>query len=301
MSQLLGALQEHLDNPDVSEIMLVDGGQIWLEDSSGIHTANVLTPEQVSHCVEQICRASGRRIDLLSPILDAQLSDGSRACVVLAPISVGGTTISIRKFPKRILPLAAFGPVASTDILKQFIQERLNVVISGGTSSGKTSLLSATSSHFHASDRLVVVEDTSELRFNNSHVVRLQTRPANSEGAGEISLQQLVRASLRLRPDRLIVGEVRGAEAIDMLLALTSGHRGSWATIHATSAMDTVRRLASIMIRDSPQWSQRQAYDLASHAIDAVVHIQRLPNGRRSVSEIIRLHNGLPSSVYLGQ
>jgi pilus assembly protein CpaF len=301
MSQLLGALQEHLDNPDVSEIMLVDGGQIWLEDSSGIHNANVLTPEQVSLCVEQICRASGRRIDLLSPILDAQLGDGSRACVVLPPISVGGTTISIRKFPKRILPLAAFGPVSCTEVVKQLIHERLNVVVSGATSSGKTSLLSAASSHFHASDRLVVVEDTSELRFNNSHVVRLQTRPANSEGAGEISLQQLVRASLRLRPDRLIVGEVRGAEAIDMLLALTSGHRGSWATVHATSAMDTVRRLASIMIRDSPQWSQRQAYDLASHAIDAVVHIQRLPNGRRSVSEIIRLHNGLPSSVYRGQ
>jgi len=301
MTQQLGALQEHLDNPDVSEIMLVDGGQVWLEDSGGIHTANVLTPEQVSHCVEQVCRASGRRIDLLSPILDAQLSDGSRACVVLPPISVGGTTISIRKFPKRILPLAAFGPVPCTEIVKQLIQERLNVVVSGATSSGKTSLLSAASSHFHASERLVVVEDTSELRFNNSHVVRLQTRPANSEGMGEISLQQLVRASLRLRPDRLIVGEVRGAEAIDMLLALTSGHRGSWATVHATSAMDTVRRLASIMIRDSPQWSQRQAYDLASHAIDAIVHIQRLPNGRRSISEIVRLHEGLPSSVYRGQ
>jgi pilus assembly protein CpaF len=301
MTQQLGALQEHLDNPDVSEIMLVDGGQVWLEDSGGIHTANVLTPEQVSHCVEQVCRASGRRIDLLSPILDAQLSDGSRACVVLPPISVGGTTISIRKFPKRILPLAAFGPVPCTEIVKQLIQERLNVVVSGATSSGKTSLLSAASSHFHASERLVVVEDTSELRFNNSHVVRLQTRPTNSEGMGEISLQQLVRASLRLRPDRLIVGEVRGAEAIDMLLALTSGHRGSWATVHATSAMDTVRRLASIMIRDSPQWSQRQAYDLASHAIDAIVHIQRLPNGRRSISEIVRLHEGLPSSVYRGQ
>lgn len=298
MSHLLGALEEHLANPEVSEVMVVDGGQVWLEDTNGIHPAAVLTHSQVSHCVEQICRASGRRIDLLSPILDAQLSDGSRACVVLAPISIGGTTISIRKFPKRILPLAAFGPASCTDIVKQLINDRLNVVVSGATSSGKTSLLSAASSHFHASERLVVVEDTSELRFHNSHVVRLQTRPANAEGVGEISLQQLVRTSLRLRPDRLIVGEVRGAEAIDMLLALTSGHRGSWATVHATSAMDTMQRLATIMIRDSPQWSQRQAYDLASHAIDAIVHIQRQPNGRRSVSEIVRLNNGQPSSVY---
>ena len=298
MTHLLGALEEHLANPEVSEVMVVDGGQVWLEDINGIHPADVLTHEQVSHCVEQICRASGRRVDLLSPILDAQLSDGSRACVVLAPISIGGTTISIRKFPKRILPLAAFGPPPCTDIVKQLIHDRLNVVVSGATSSGKTSLLSAASSHFHASERLVVVEDTSELRFHNSHVVRLQTRPANAEGVGEISLQQLVRTSLRLRPDRLIVGEVRGAEAIDMLLALTSGHRGSWATVHATSAMNTVQRLATIMIRDSPQWSQRQAYDLASHAVDAIVHIQRQPNGRRSVSEIVRFNNGLPSSVY---
>jgi pilus assembly protein CpaF len=298
MTHLLGALEEHLANPEVSEVMVVDGGQVWLEDINGIHPADVLTHEQVSHCVEQICRASGRRVDLLSPILDAQLSDGSRACVVLAPISIGGTTISIRKFPKRILPLAAFGPALCMDIVKQLIHDRLNVVVSGATSSGKTSLLSAASSHFHPSERLVVVEDTSELRFNNSHVVRLQTRPANAEGVGEISLQQLVRTSLRLRPDRLIVGEVRGAEAIDMLLALTSGHRGSWATVHATSAMNTVQRLATIMIRDSPQWSQRQAYDLASHAVDAIVHIQRQPNGRRSVSEIVRFNDGLPNSVY---
>lgn len=298
MSQSLGAIQKHLDNPEITEIMLVDGGQLWLEDSDGIHHAGVLTPEELSHCVEQISRASGRRVDLLAPILDAQLHDGSRACVVLPPISIGGTSISIRKFPKRILPLAAFGPALCTDILKQLIRERLNVVVSGATSSGKTSLLSAVSTHFLPSERLVVVEDTSELRFNNSHVVRLQTRPANSEGLGSITMQQLVRTSLRLRPDRLIVGEVRGAEAIDMLLALTSGHRGSWATVHATSAIDTVRRLATIMIRDSPQWSQEQAFDLAAHAVDAIVHIERHSNGRRSVSEIVRMNNGLPTSLY---
>ena len=298
MSRSLGELQKYLDNPDISEIMLIDGGQLWLEDADGIHHAGVLTPEQISHCIEQISRASGRRVDLLSPILDAQLSDGSRACVVLPPISVGGTSLSIRKFSKRILPLAAFGPALCTDIVKQLIHERLNVVVSGATSSGKTSLLSAASTHFLPSERLVIIEDTSELRLNNAHVVRLQTRSANSEGLGIITMQQLVRTSLRLRPDRLIVGEVRGAEAIDMLLALTSGHRGSWATVHATSAMDTLRRLATIMIRDSPQWSQEQAYELASHAIDAVVHIERHSNGRRNISEIVRLDNGVPTSVY---
>jgi len=285
----IGVLQEHLDNPEVNEIMVVEGGHLWLEDAHGLHPAGHLSPEQISQSIEHICRVSGRRVDLLSPILDARLHDGSRACVVLPPISLGGSTINIRKFSKRILPLAAFGPAACTEILRSVIHDRLNVVVSGATSSGKTSLLSAAASHFHPSERLVVVEDTAELRFNNSHVVRLQTRPANSENLGELTLQQLVRTSLRLRPDRLIVGEVRGAEAIDMLMALTTGHRGSWATVHATSARDTLSRLAAMITRDSPQWSHQQALELAQSAIDAVVYIERLPSGRRQIAEILHV------------
>lgn len=297
MSPSLGVLQEHIDNPEVTEIMVVNGGQLWIEDAHSIHAAGTLSSEQLTQVIESICRASGRRVDLLSPILDARLDDGSRACVVLPPVSVGGATLSIRTFSKRILPLAAFGPTSCIEILRDIIRNKLNVVISGATSSGKTSLLSAAASQFHVSERLIVVEDTAELRFNNSHVVRLQTRPANSENVGEISLQQLVRTSLRLRPDRLIVGEVRGAEAVDMLLALTSGHRGSWATVHATSAMDTIHRLASIMIRDSPQWSHEQATDLVTHAVDVIVHIQRQATGRRTITEIVQLIDG--SSVLL--
>ena len=298
MSPSLGALQEHIDNPEVTEIMVLDHGQVWIEDAHGIYVAGTLSQEQISQVVERICRASGRRVDLLSPILDARLDDGSRACVVLPPISVDGVTLSIRKFSKRILPLAAFGPTSCIDITRKIIRDRHNVVISGATSSGKTSLLSAAASQFHASERLVVVEDTAELRFSNSHVVRLQTRPANSENVGEISLQQLVRTSLRLRPDRLIVGEVRGAEAVDMLLALTSGHRGSWATVHATSAIDTINRLASIMIRDAPQWTHLQATELVTQAVDVIVHIQRHASGRRSITEIVQLTNGVPVHLY---
>lgn len=289
MISSIGALQEHLDNPDVNEIMVVEGGHVWLEDAQGLHRAGQLSSDQISHCIENICRASGRRVDLLSPTLDARLHDGSRACVVLPPISLGGSTINIRKFSRRILPLAAFGPNACIDILKHLIDQRMNVVVSGATSSGKTSLLSAAASHFCPTQRLVVVEDTAELRFNNSHVVRLQTRPANSENLGEVTMQQLVRTSLRLRPDRLIVGEVRGAEAVDMLMALTTGHRGSWATVHAISAHDTLARLATMITRDSPQWSHQQALDLASDALDAVVYIERLPSGRRHIAEILQV------------
>ena len=301
MSPSIGVLQQHLDDPEISEIMVVDGGSLWLEDAHGLHHAGHLTTEQINQSVERICRASGRRVDLLSPVLDARLSDGSRACVVIPPISVGGITISIRKFSKRILPIAAFGPAHCADLIKDLIHQRMNVIVSGATSSGKTSLLSAAASHFHPSERIVVVEDTSELRFANSHVVRLQTRPANAENNGEVTLQQLVRTSLRLRPDRLIVGEVRGAEAIDMMLALTSGHRGSWATVHATSAADTVHRLASMITRDSPQWTPQQARDLVNSGVDAVVHIQRLPNGRRNVCEIAHIINGEPVTVYGGR
>jgi pilus assembly protein CpaF len=294
----IGVLQEHLDNPEINEIMVVEGGHLWLEDAHGLHPAGQLSPEQISQSIEHICRASGRRVDLLSPILDARLHDGSRACVVLPPISLGGSTINIRKFPKRILPLAAFGPPACTEILKSLIHNRLNVVVSGATSSGKTSLLSAAASYFQPTERLVVVEDTAELRFNNSHVVRLQTRPANSENLGELTMQQLVRTSLRLRPDRLIVGEVRGAEAIDMLMALTTGHRGSWATVHATSARDTLSRLAAMITRDSPQWSHQQALELACTALDAVVYIERLPTGRRHIVEILRVTNDSTQLIY---
>jgi pilus assembly protein CpaF len=294
----IGVLQEHLDNPEINEIMVVEGGHLWLEDAHGLHPAGQLSPEQISQSIEHICRASGRRVDLLSPILDARLHDGSRACVVLPPISLGGSTINIRKFSKRILPLAAFGPPACTEILKSLIHNRLNVVVSGATSSGKTSLLSAAASYFQPTERLVVVEDTAELRFNNSHVVRLQTRPANSENLGELTMQQLVRTSLRLRPDRLIVGEARGAEAIDMLMALTTGHRGSWATVHATSARDTLSRLAAMITRDSPQWSHQQALELACTALDAVVYIERLPTGRRHIVEILRVTNDSTQLIY---
>jgi pilus assembly protein CpaF len=225
----------------------------------------------------------------MSPILDARMSDGSRACVVIPPIAVDGPTISIRKFSKRILPLASFGPAAATDIVKQLITTRANIVISGATSSGKTSLLSSASQFFSPHERIVCVEDTSELRFAHSHVVALQTRQPNQEGSGAISMQSLVRTSLRLRPDRLIVGEVRGAEVIDMLLALSSGHRGCWSTVHSSSASETISRLSALVLRDSPQWSSRQSLQIIHSAIDAVIHVERASSHRRRICDIIQL------------
>ena len=287
----LEPLLQFLDNPDVSEVMVVHGKNIWIEDSNGIHQVGVLTEQQTAHCVEYISRTSGRRIDLLSPMLDARLADGTRACVVIPPISVSGISINLRKFPSRVLPLAAFGNEEATEILRQLVREQKNVVISGSTSSGKTSLLSALSRSFQPNERIVCVEDTNELRLVHPHVVHLQTRHVNHEGDGEVTMQQLVRTSLRMRPDRLIVGEVRGAEAIDMILAMTTGHRGCWSTVHATSANDTLSRLANIVVRDAPHWTANYAHGLAASAIDAIVHMVKMPHGRRRINEIVLRHN----------
>ena len=294
----LGPLQEHLDNPDISEIMVLDGEQLWVEDPLGLRHVGSLSSSEVSLCIERIVRASGRRLDLLSPVLDTRLTDGSRACVVIPPVAVRGATISIRKFTRRILPLAAFGPESCTAIIRHLVEQRVNVVVSGATSSGKTSLLTSASKSFSTNERIVCVEDTAELRFAHPHVVRLQTRPVNAEGEGEVSMQQLVRTSIRLRPDRLVVGEVRGAEVIDMLLALSSGHHGCWSTVHATSAIDTLGRLSSLVLRDSPQWNLTHAQHLIHSAVGAVIHVQRTAGQRRTVSEIIHVTPDDTSTLY---
>ena len=293
----LGPLQRFLDHDEVNEVMVLAGEHIVVETTHGMHRVGSLTPGELDLCVERIARASGRRIDLMSPVLDARLHDGSRACVVIAPIAVDGTTISIRKFSKRSFPLTAFGPSQCATVVRSLIAEKLNVVVSGATSSGKTSLLSAVIGTLPPTERIICAEDTAELRMAHPHIVRLQTRPANAEGVGEITLQHLVRASLRLRPDRLVVGEVRGAEAIDMLLAMSSGHRGCWATVHANSARDAVQRLTSIVLRDAPQWTSHSVHSLVRSAIDVVVHVERLQQ-RRRVVEIVDLRNNDMTVMY---
>ena len=278
--------------------MVISGKHVWVEDAIGLRQVGTLTDIEMNISIERIARASGRRLDLLSPILDARLPDGSRACVVISPIAVGGPTLSIRKFSRRILPLASFGPTACSDIVRDLVKQNTNVVVAGATSSGKTSLISAVSQSFESNERIVCVEDTAELRFAHPHIVQLQTRPANSEGHGEITLQSLVRASLRLRPDRLVVGEVRGAEVVDMLLALSSGHRGCWSTVHANSAIETIDRLAAMVLRDSPQWSHDQAVSTIHSAVGAIVFVKRVSVRRRSIVEIVRCSESTLHTLY---
>ena len=285
----LGRLQPFLDDERISEIIVLRGTEVWVEDNLGMRHATHLSPHDVNHALEIVCRAAGRRLDLLSPILDAQLSDGSRLCAVIPPIAVDGTTISIRRFTSRVPLLSSFGDEGCVDVINALVNERANVVVSGATSSGKTTMLSSVARRFDPRDRVICVEDTSEVRFTHPHVVRLQTRPATAEHLGEVTVQHLVRTSLRLRPDRLVVGEVRGTEVVDMLLAMSSGHRGCWSTIHATTAASTLSRITSLVLRDAPQWTPSVIAQLVGDAVDAVIHLERDNQGRRRVTSIGRV------------
>lgn len=282
-------VQQFLNDPDIVEIMIVNGRNLWIERKTGIAQAPNIDPDDVAHLVEVISRVSGRRVDALSPVLDAQLPNGSRVCVVLPPIAHHGTSINIRNFPSRTLPLAAFGSESVCNEVRQLVTSRANVIVSGATSTGKTSLISAATEWFSPQERVVCVEDTAEITCRYPHAVYLQTRPSNQDGRGEITLQQLVSTSLRMRPDRLLVGEVRGHEVVDMLLALSSGHTGSWTTVHSASATDTVNRLVSLLLRHHPQWSRSSAHDLVTTAIDTVIHLERLPHGARHISDVANL------------
>lgn len=294
----LGPLQKYLSDPNIFEVMVVHGTEVWVEDHEGLHHVDSLHREQTTDCIEYITRISGRRVDLMSPVLDARLDHSTRACVVIPPISVTGPSINLRKFPTRVLPLAAFGPQECSEIVRQLVAEKKNVIVSGETSSGKTSLLSSVARIFPSHERIICVEDTSELCITHPHVVHLQTRIANSEGSGEITLQDLVRTSLRMRPNRLLVGEVRGAEAIDMVLALTSGHRGCWSTVHAANASHTLTRVANIIMRDAPQWSPEHVMNLVRQATDVVIHMVRRDHGRRRINEIVAVHEEEPHHLY---
>lgn len=285
----MGPLQPHLDDRDVSEVMVVGGETVWVERAGVLERVGTISPTELSLCLERITRVAARRLDLLSPILDCVLPDGSRACAVIPPIAVGGADICIRKFPHRILPLSAFAGPEAADVLQQLVATRRNVVVSGATSSGKTSLISAISHRFGDTERVVCIEDTAELRFARDHVVRLQSRPATAEGSGEITMQHLVRASLRMRPDRLVIGEVRGAEVVDMLLALSSGHKGCWSTIHSTGARDTIDRIRALVVRDAPQWTPHVIDQTISSAVDVIVHMERNRLNQRRVSAILEL------------
>lgn len=298
----LGPLEELLADPEVDEVLVNGPGEVFVERRGQLEPtgARFTGAEELRHVVERVLAPLGRRADEAEPMCDARLADGSRVNVVLPPLAPDGPLLTIRRFRRRALgpdELVAAGswtPVLR-DVLERAVRGRCCVLVSGGTGSGKTTTLNALSAFVPAGERIVTIEDTAELRLQQPHVVRLEARPANVEGRGAVTIRDLVRNALRMRPDRIVVGEVRGGEALDMLAAMSTGHDGSLSTVHAGSAEEALRRLETLALMSGLDLPHAAVRRQVADAVDLVVHQARRPDGRRevvAVSEVVRVADG---------
>jgi pilus assembly protein CpaF len=288
-----GPLERLLADESITEIMVNGPFEVWVERQGRLYETTVrFTDEsQLRRIINKIVAQVGRRIDEASPLVDARLPDGSRVNAIIPPLSLSGPLVTIRKFSKRRLnmnDLIKLGTLntETVEFLQRCILAELNVLVSGGTGSGKTTLLNALSTGIPDSDRIVTIEDAAELRLNQRHVLRLEARPKNIEGRGEIPIRTLVRNSLRMRPDRIIVGEVRGAEALDMLQAMNTGHDGSLSTIHANTPRDALARIETMVLMTGYDLPVRAIRGQVAAALDMIVHLERLEDGSRRVTAI---------------
>ena len=286
----LGALEPLLADPSVTEVLVNGGRDVWVERAGRlVRTEVALAPGEAEQLVERILEPLGVRADRLSPIADARLPDGSRLHVVLPPIAADGPSVAVRRFRAAALELDAFAPPPVVQLLKALVVERRNIVVSGATSSGKTTLLNALGAVVAPSERIVTIEDACELRLPGDHVVRLEARRPTSDGLGEITVRDLVRAALRMRPDRIVVGEVRGAEAFDMVQALNTGHDGSLATCHANGPLDALRRLDAMVLLAAHGLPLAAVREQVQASIDVVLHVVRGDGGARRVAQVVEV------------
>jgi pilus assembly protein CpaF len=298
----LGPLEPLLSDPAVDEIMVNGPGEVYVERRGRLHRTGVsfAGDGELLHAIERVLAPLGRRVDEASPLCDARLPDGSRVNVVIPPLSLTGPCLTVRRFRQEgfsLRELVAGGtlPGELAELLALCVAARAAVLVSGGTGSGKTTTLNALSGAIPGDERIVTIEDAAELRLRQRHVVRLESRPANLEGRGEVTIRQLVSNALRMRPDRIVVGEVRGPEALDMLQALNTGHDGSLTTVHANSPADALRRIETLALMAGVGLPHAAVRDQVASALHVVVHQARLPDGRRvvdSVSEVTRVAGG---------
>jgi pilus assembly protein CpaF len=298
----LGPLEPLLADPDISDILVNRYNQVYVEKLGRLQKVDLMFRDDnhLLQIIDRIVSKVGRRVDESSPYVDARLPDGSRVNAIIPPLSLDGPVLSIRRFgidPLKISDILAFGTLTQNmaKILEGCVKSRLNVLISGGTGSGKTTLLNIFSSFIPHNERLITIEDSAELQLKQEHVVRLETRPPNIEGKGQVTQRDLVRNSLRMRPDRIIVGEVRGSEAIDMLQAMNTGHDGSLSTIHSNSARDALSRLETMVLMAGVDLPERAIREQVASAVNLVVHLSRMSDGSRkvmSVSEITGMEGG---------
>jgi pilus assembly protein CpaF len=282
----LGGLECWLRDPEVTEVMVNGGTSVWVERHGEITHVGTTTLRHTMTTIEHILAPLGRRLDRAQPWVDARLADGSRVCAVIPPLAIDGPCLSIRRFSPQRFTLADFTDATTAAALAHAVTRRRNIVVSGAASTGKTSLVNVLAATIPHTERVVTLEDTAELLLHHPHVVRLECRDATPDGVGAIGLDQLLRVALRLRPDRLVVGEVRGAEALHLLHALNTGHHGSLATVHANSAHDALARLAALVTQAAPAWGVDAAEELVHRAIDVVVYLQRSVDGARHIHDI---------------
>ena len=292
----LGPLEPYVRDPDVTEIMVNNWDTIYVERAGKLYwTGTKFHDEgQLRRTIDKIVGKVGRRVDEASPYVDARLPDGSRVNAIIPPLAIDGPCLTIRKFaadPYQADDLVEFGTMTSqvSQFLEACVRGRINIMVSGGTGAGKTSTLNVLSSFIPDDERIVTVEDAAELKLQQPHVVRLESRPPNIEGKGQISIRDLVRNCLRMRPDRIVVGEVRGAEALDMLQAMNTGHDGSISTIHSNSPRDSLARLETITMMAGLEISSKAIREQVSSAIQLVVHQQRLKDGTRRFTHVTEL------------
>jgi pilus assembly protein CpaF len=288
----LGPLEELLADPAVEEVMVNGHREVYVERAGRIEHSGVRFPSEqaLRDAIERVLAPLGRRVDELSPMVDARLADGSRVNVIIPPLAVDGPAVSIRRFtaarpdPDALVASATLTP-GVRDILAEAVGARRSILVSGGTGSGKTTLLNALSTFIHPSERVVTIEDAAELRLRQPHVVRLESRPASVEGRGEVTIRDLLRNALRMRPDRIVIGEVRGPEALDLLTALNTGHDGALSTVHANSPEDALRRLETLALMAGIGLPHAAIRDQLGRGLDLVVHLER-EGSRRVVAAL---------------
>jgi pilus assembly protein CpaF len=289
----LGPLEPLLKDPTISDILVNSHRKIYIERRGKLEVTNVTfkDDEHLMRVIERIVSSVGRRIDESSPMVDARLQDGSRVNAIIPPLAIDGPVLSIRRFgsePLRMSALIEHKALTKdiADMLQMCITARLNVLISGGTGAGKTTLLNALSAYIPEDERIVTIEDSAELQLQQPHVVRLETRPPNIEGRGEVTQRDLVKNALRMRPDRIVIGEVRGGEAIDMLQAMNTGHDGSLTTVHANTPRDALARLETMIQMTGMRLSDRAMRQQVASAINLVLQVARMSDGSRRVTSI---------------
>jgi pilus assembly protein CpaF len=302
----LGPLEPLLRDPAVSEIMVVGPGKVWIEREGRIERADIplIDERQILHIIDRVVAPIGLRVDESMPWVDARLPDGSRVHAIIPPLAVSGPALTIRKFALR--PFTADDLIRSgtwseeiAGLLRACVGARANIIVCGGTGAGKTTLLNVVSGFIPAGERIVTIEDAAELRLAQEHVVSLETRPPNVEGQGRVTIRDLVRNALRMRPDRIVVGEVRGGEALDMLQAMNSGHEGSMSTAHANSSADLLARLEAMVLMSDIGLPLAAARRQIGAGLDLVVQVARGPDGTRRVAEVCELRTDGPDRMTL--